>query len=583
MPPSEVPEETFSDTARSLPSRRLLGPAVKIIRAFFRTGDVVLLEEQGEMEFGPIVLARGPSVKHFLEDERPEEVSAEAAANRAAGEGDGVAEVAGPQAKRSRTRNCGGAGGAGATVSGNNRRRERERFNRAVKEITDVWRVDDDGEDVAVDTRAVLKKYKPRFDYLLLKQGLTVSVDRASTIVRMADAVGGPKAMWDWRVVLDYWRAKGRLISVGSAQPATGEAAPTPSQAAATYMLGQREEQGPSLRAAVDGIWTMYQATERTESCGLIHRIHERLRLAALYEQYQMACQMVDGRPYPAILHALAKNERLKASSVAKEDMFRHIYVRQLMCMDTGGREWGQLLYEGKDGGQFREEWLDIMDSDHAKLERGRFERRLKRGGRWSAFTALFGRFALTMVPGDVVNDTWVYKCTIQEWNAFLGLVKEFSPGLDMMRRNGYLINRLLHADLLPGAPCGLERIRSVAGMEGMGPDERFRLLRFDLEEGDMDGAFSEDMPSQRVRTSTRQTVVEVANSSQSAPVTDLEVEDAEEEEGYGGGEVEESQDDRGEVEESQDDRGEVEESQDDRSESEEFDDDIGDGWDEFR
>jgi hypothetical protein len=61
------------------------------------------------------------------------------------------------------------------------------------------------------------------------------------------------------------------------------------------------------------------------------------------------------------------------------------------------------------------------------------------------------------MVSGEVVTNTWVYKCTIEEGDAFLGLVKKFNPGLDVMRRGGYLLNRLLNADLLLTQPYRLE------------------------------------------------------------------------------------------------------------------------------
>jgi hypothetical protein len=408
MPPQAVLNEVPSELSKGIPSRRLLGPAVKMIRAFFRTGDIVILEEQGTEEFGPIILARGPSVKHFLEEEgegeEEDQPGGEDCAGGGAGGGAGSTDPSRARAKRSRAGDGGGEGGAGVSVSGHNRRRESERFKRAVKEITDVWRVNDDGEDVSVDTRELLRKYKTRFDYLLLRQGLTVPVDRASTIVRMADAVGGPKAMWDWRVVLEYWRAKGRLTSVGrvegSAPPtAADRTLPDPSQDAAAYMLGRRWGEGPDLQTAIDGIWTMYQATERTESCGLIHRIHERLRLAALYEQYEMACQMVDGKPYGAILRALAGSRRMKVSSAAKDEMFRQLYVRMLLEAGASAGDWSVVGDAGEEDGRFSSAWVKVVDSDHAKLQRGRFERKLKRGGRWFSFTSSFGRFALAMVP----------------------------------------------------------------------------------------------------------------------------------------------------------------------------------------
>jgi hypothetical protein len=56
-------------------------------------------------------------------------------------------------AKRSKEK---GPGGGVRTGTSNNRRKEAARLKKAVKKIVDTWRENDDGDEVEVDTRALL-------------------------------------------------------------------------------------------------------------------------------------------------------------------------------------------------------------------------------------------------------------------------------------------------------------------------------------------------------------------------------------------------------------------------------------------
>jgi len=316
-----------------IPSRKLVGVALTIIRGFLQSGDVVLLKPvpaagAGGQEEEPLLLGRSRlGVKRFL-DELDDG-------------GDDEEEDDGNRATSKAVKRSKEKGPRGGASTNNNRRKEAARLKKAVKDITDVWRENDDGDEVQVDARALLLEFKPRFDWLARQPDLDVDRVRATKLVRLAQSVGDTKAFWDWRTLLLYWRGKGRLLSMAdvllsSDQPGSVEVAPSSSQAATRLILGQLQP-CPNLKDTVDAVFTMYDASESSESCATLQKLHERFRLSGLYEQYYTACSIIDGSSYEASRRALANGRRTtRPSVIARDDMFRQIYIRQLLRQGQG-------------------------------------------------------------------------------------------------------------------------------------------------------------------------------------------------------------------------------------------------------
>jgi hypothetical protein len=93
-----------------------------------------------------------------------------------------------------------------------------------------------------------------------------------------------------------------------------------------------------------------------------------------------------------------------------------------------------------------------------------------------------FGKFALAMVPGEIVLESWMEKINNAEFIAFLGLISQFNKNVGVLERYEFVLDRMLMGQPPPVEFCKLESTTAEEDIQGLDDDNRFTLLEFDNE-----------------------------------------------------------------------------------------------------
>lgn len=89
-----------------------------------------------------------------------------------------------------------------------------------------------------------------------------------------------------------------------------------------------------------------------------------------------------------------------------------------------------------------------------------------------------FGKFALAMVPGDLVQDSWVEGTGAVGFDAFLGLIEQFNTNVACLKQYEFLLDRMLSGQPPPSEVCRLE-MATEEDFDGLDNADRIDLLRF--------------------------------------------------------------------------------------------------------
>ncbi len=191
----------YGPSPRSQPQRReVRGPGAQILRGLLSGSEVVLITfpHGSRDDEQPFILARSTtSMKQYLRNEGNEEEDNQ--------EDDQEDDQDMDTSRRKRRRES--QGGVQVSVGGVNRRREKASLNKAMERLTSAFGEDDDAEGRGVQDEGFVRQYGHWFTWLGAQPGMRkLGQERASRLVRNAAAIAGPKAMWEWRTVLQYWR-----------------------------------------------------------------------------------------------------------------------------------------------------------------------------------------------------------------------------------------------------------------------------------------------------------------------------------------------------------------------------------------
>jgi hypothetical protein len=418
-----------------------------------------------------------------------------------------------------------GSGGRGSITVGNvNGRRERVRLQQQVATLTAALGKDEETPRTVREQEQLLHNYAPELSWLGTRPGVVdIGPERAGRLVKHGYALGGPEALLEWRSVLLFWRSKDSLDDLDqffSSQPHLSSSASAPlqvqgrgiqpSQLVPTQLdpdILTRVGVVDNLDEALDDLWSWWKATDRVEAAGTLNKIHFRLRLAFLWKKYDSTREFLEANPDQANRErAKGNRKRLRPGTLARDKVFRDMQERmqrQLTDAYTAPRQKsrGRILDVDDEAGD-EEEDEDLTGEDRregrrlgmesiveeaekkaaeeTRREEKRFERRLGVGGRWYRFMTRFGKFALAMIPSDIISDNWVEKMKKEEFDAWLDFTEKYNPDIKAWRLFEDVMDDMIDGKGPPGQICKLERLRySLQELEGLNTGQRLLLLKF--------------------------------------------------------------------------------------------------------
>jgi hypothetical protein len=438
---------------------------------------------------------------------------------------------------RSRRKKERGAGRGGITVGNVNGRREKVRLQQQVVALTAALGKDEEEPRTLREQEQLLRDYAQELSWLGTRPGVAdIGPERAGRLVKHGYALGGPEALLEWRSVLLFWRSKDTLddldhffssqthlsSSTSVLSPVQGRGI-QPSQLVPTQLNPEiltRVGVVENLDEALDDLWTWWKATDRVEAAGTLNKIHLRLRLAFLWKKYDSTREFLEANPdYAHQERAKGNRKRLRPGTLARDKVFREIHERTLardkVLQDIPERIGEQISDlnptpqqnatvrildadgeagdedEDEDivsGGARQEQRLELeiardawrRTAEETRKEEKRFERRLGVGGRWYRFMTRFGKFALAMIPSDIISDNWIEKMKKEEFDAWLDFTEKYNPDVNAWKMFEDVMDNMIDGKGPPGQICKLERLQySLQDLEGLNPGQRLLLLKF--------------------------------------------------------------------------------------------------------
>lgn len=356
--------------------------------------------------------------------------------------------------------------------SNNNKRKLAEQERKKVKRIADAYRESDDEPDGRNDHTLALENVGKNGDGLLWlrNQGLDLNLNAATKFMNNVRSICGPEALWELRTIIQYWRQSHRLDKLDSLfLPVGSQSTQLVEYTAIEAGLLEGDGDEPtSLADATEKLWHAFQATERVETFGLWHRIHQRLRLAFLWKRYEKVVSMMS-EDFMLAEGTAAEHDRssLRPETLAKDALFQKLYHRSHRTM--------QAIVANDD--EYGEDVRDLVARDHEK-RKSKFERQLNAGRRWSE---LMKRFKPPVIMGIVstIPHSFFERMSLESFKVFCNAIEMYNPGVRGWAILTPVMNSMLCGQAPPDTLCGLEWETDESSIRLLNSEEQLELLTF--------------------------------------------------------------------------------------------------------
>ena len=376
-----------------------------------------------------------------------------------------------PEARRKRRRETQASQASAERVTTNNNRRKiKEQEKRKVTRLADAYRgSDDEREDLEIALENVEQNGEGLL-WLRARPGITMNLDNATKFMNNVRSICGPDALWEIRTIVQYWRQTHRLDGLDSVFLPMGsqlsQRSQRPAFSADLLMDEDEDEEGISLADASERLWRAFQATERVETFGLWHKVHQRLRLAFLWRRYQTVVALMSEDFALAATTASEHNRSaLSPERLAKDALFKKLYERLYMTMQA---------IDGEGNGE-EVRYTVGRDIEKKKLK---FERQLQGGKRYSELVKIFGSPILMGIP-STIPDIFIERMSMANFEAFCDALKLYNPYVQNWGMVVPMMDQMVNGRAPPDKFFGLERITDEDEVRSMKPDEQVKLLTF--------------------------------------------------------------------------------------------------------